>query len=32
MSSILESEATFKAKALSHGLTDGEVNDLVAEE
>ena len=30
MSSILESEATFKAKALSHGLTDGEVNDLVA--
>ena len=26
----MESEATFKAKALSHGLTDGEVNDLVA--
>lgn len=29
-SSLLESEATFKAKALSHGLTEGEVNDLVA--
>jgi len=30
MASLLESEATFKAKALSHGLTEAEVNDLIA--
>lgn len=30
MSSLLESEATFKAKAVSNGLTEGEVNDLIA--
>ena len=29
MSSLLESEATFRAKALSHGLVEGEIIDLI---